>query len=246
MIQELFSRVFRRGAAGGGRAFCVLGMHRSGTSCLTGTLDRWGVHLGDVSRQNPHNLKGNHENAEVVALNDAVLRANGGSWDDPPDKVVWGREHEAERDRIIAGLSGFARYGFKDPRCLVTWGGWAVALPGVQCIGTVRHPLAVALSLARRDPSWDIERGVRLWEAYNRRLLALYRERPFPIVDFDRPPEEYLAALLKLREVLGFRDAMPSGQFFESELRHHAPDTRAADVSESALALHSELLGLAL
>ena len=43
----------------------ILGMHRSGTSCLTGCLKEYGLHLGDVSESNKHNKKGNQENKEV-------------------------------------------------------------------------------------------------------------------------------------------------------------------------------------
>jgi len=62
----------------------VLGMHRSGTSCLTGLLEDAGVPLGDVQKENPHNPLGNQENLRIMHLHDAVLAANGGSWDAPP------------------------------------------------------------------------------------------------------------------------------------------------------------------
>ena len=67
---------------------CVLGMHRSGTSCLTGSLQEAGLYLGDCHTWNPHNLKGNRENQEIVDINDRVLADNGGAWDAPPERVI--------------------------------------------------------------------------------------------------------------------------------------------------------------
>ena len=35
------------------RVVCILGMHRSGTSCLTGSLQQAGLFLGDCHTWNP-------------------------------------------------------------------------------------------------------------------------------------------------------------------------------------------------
>ena len=43
----------------------ILGMHRSGTSCLAGCLEELGLHLGTVITSAPHNKKGNRENPEL-------------------------------------------------------------------------------------------------------------------------------------------------------------------------------------
>src|SRR5205085_1596864 len=87
-----------RGAA---EAVCVLGMHRSGTSCLAGTLEEAGLYLGEVIRKSPFNPKGNRENPLIMALHEELLSANSGSWDDPPREVVWSDEQRRARDEII-------------------------------------------------------------------------------------------------------------------------------------------------
>ena len=66
------------------RVICILGMHRSGTSCLTGSLQEAGLSLGDCHTWNPHNLRGNRENQAFVDLHDDILKANHGAWDAPP------------------------------------------------------------------------------------------------------------------------------------------------------------------
>jgi hypothetical protein len=57
----------------------VLGMHRSGTSSLVGSLEEAGVFLGNVQRVNPNNPKGNLEHLKIMKLHDDLLAENGGS-----------------------------------------------------------------------------------------------------------------------------------------------------------------------
>jgi len=76
----------------------VLGMHRSGTSYLTGILEEAGLWLGEVTRVSTFNAKGNRESPPLMRLNDAVLAANGGSWHCPPEgAVTWSLEHTTRR-----------------------------------------------------------------------------------------------------------------------------------------------------
>jgi hypothetical protein len=44
------------------RVVSILGMHRSGTRCLTGTMQEAGLVLGKFSTFNEFNRKGNREN----------------------------------------------------------------------------------------------------------------------------------------------------------------------------------------
>jgi len=199
----------------------ILGMHRSGTSCLAGQLEEAGVWLGEVRRASQHNAKGNRENPAIWTLNEAVLRANGAAWDRPPGKPVhWSAAQRAERDRILAQFPSGRVWGFKDPRTLFTLDGWREALPDARLIGTLRHPLAVARSLKARGQV-PVNQGLTLWTAYNRRLLDLVHSEAVPIVSFDQSADDYKADTGKLINELGLE--LPSGQasFFDDALRHH-------------------------
>src|SRR5215472_16677028 len=133
------------------QAICVLGMHRSGTSCLTGLLEDAGVYLGGVSKKNPHNLKGNQENLKVMHLHNEVLAGNDGSWDRPPAGAArWSDAQRALLREIVKEYAGHGRWAFKDPRTLFTLPAWQELLPDLAYIGTFRHPGAVAQSLHRR------------------------------------------------------------------------------------------------
>lgn len=188
----------------------IIGMHRSGTSCLAGSLQQAGLRLGDVHTHNPFNRKGNREHPALMALHEGVLSDNGGSWHTPPRKVLWSSARIKERDEVIRAIAGRRPWGFKDPRALLVLDGWRERFPEVRFVGTLRHPLAVAESLHRRNPELGTMSGwLALWATYNQRLLSLWRERRFPIVDFDLEEDAYTASLAAVQHRLGLRERWP-------------------------------------
>lgn len=201
----------------------VLGMHRSGTSCLTGCLQEMGLHLGEVHVWNPFNLKGNRERKDVMALNDALLRDHGGSWDAPVLVDSGNAAQRRERERIIDELrSGDRPWGFKDPRTLFTLPFWETGLPGAYLVATFRHPLAVADSLVFRN-GFSRDRGLTLWARYNQRLLELAAARRLLMISFDLPAPEYYDRLHWLARRLGLSGNVRPG-FFDPQLRRSHPD----------------------
>lgn len=223
----------------------ILGMHRSGTSCLTGSLQQCGLYLGQVYESRPYNRKGNRENQQVMDLNNAVLAASGGSWDRPPEALRWSRQEAGLRDGILAGLAagaGDMPWGFKDPRTLLTLPFWLEGLPrGARHAATIRHPARVAHSLRARDPSMAMDDALALWSDYNTRLLALHAASPFPIVSFDSSPAEYRATIDRLAGRLGLaRDAAAGDVFFEEELRTQDAERDGA-LAPAHLALYDAL-----
>jgi len=220
----------------------ILGMHRSGTSCLTGSLEQAGLYLGEVNRKAPHNAKGNRESRTIMDLNDLVLEANGGAWDVPLSApAIWSQAQRDIRDNILADYPVDRVWGFKDPRTLFTLDGWLEALPVARFVGTFRHPVPVAQSLTRRSKAYSADDGLRIWMAYNRRLLQLHEQLNFPLICFDWPMPRYLAALTRLCEQLHLQPPPNGFDFFETELRHN---TSPEDLPESleARALYTELL----
>jgi hypothetical protein len=159
----------------------VVGMHRSGTSALTGALGRLGLALpatGDL-------VAGRYDNPvhfESQALNDlddAILAALGGSWSAPPPLGPgWETSTavlEASRHAAVAARRAFPRPGpvvWKDPRLCLLLPLWRSLLP--PPIGTVflwRSPHAVARSLRARQ-GFPLSLGLALWERYTRHALA--------------------------------------------------------------------------
>lgn len=225
---------------------CVLGMHRSGTSCLTGIMQQFGVELGDVFTENLYNKKGNRENSRIVMLNDAVLATNGGAWNNPVIVSSWTREQERERDSIVKALTGRAPkfWGFKDTRTLFTLPFWLESVGEPRFIGTFRHPNQVALSLQNRDGA-QREASLELWRIYNQRLLDLARHYDFALVNFDLEPDAYLADTVGKLLALGLDPALTkeAEAFFDSALRStSAGDAEEAALPQSVAELYEELL----
>jgi hypothetical protein len=218
-------------------------MHRSGTSCLAGSLQQHGVYLGPVFEQNPFNKKGNRENADIMRLNDDVLKANDGSWDQPPSRLDWSSEHAKVRDEIMKSFleSGNRVWGFKDPRTLLTFKFWMDGLThvDVKFVGSYRNPLPVVKSLQARG-SMSIENGLSLWESYNTRLINLCNLYNFPVVSFDIGLEEYQRAIRWILGALGIESNSNIEQvFFDESLRHE--QVEAVDNLEELPATIKEL-----
>ena len=200
----------------------ILGMHRSGTSCLTGVLQQSGVELGDVYTQNPHNKKGNRENARVMALNEAVLKENMCTWDKPALISKWSVSQAQERELIINEIKQNANkfFGFKDPRVVVTLPFWIETLNPVY-IATYRHPLRVAYSLYARS-GMQINDGIELWYNYNSRIYKIILETKSPLVNFDLTPPAYLIDVSNKIKMLGLNSLLADKaiKFFSPDLRN--------------------------
>ena len=157
-----------------------------------------------------------------------------------PERVVWPAEYRARRDAIIATYPTNQIWGFKDPRTLLTLDGWLEALPSVRCVGTFRHPLAVAASLQARN-GFSLEKSLVLWEAYNRLLLRYQRCFGFPILCFDWPPARYHQCLRKITPRLGLTIPETGLTFFETALRRNLATLDDRNLPPSVAALHRAL-----
>jgi hypothetical protein len=202
----------------------ILGMHRSGTSCLAGSLQQNGLFLGNVFEENPHNRKGNRENARIMKLNESLLTYNNGSWDNPPQTISWDQSLTSERDQIIDEFKNQNQpiWGFKDPRTLITFPFWIDTLMQYKYVGTFRNPISVAISLKTRN-EMSMDKALDLWLIYNKKLLELQKQYHFPLVSFDVTTNEYIE---KINLVSGYlnlpiKKNITDKLFFDDSLRNH-------------------------
>ena len=210
------------------RLICILGMHRSGTSCVTGSLQNAGLMLGDCHTWNPHNRKGNRENQAFVDLNDEVLLANGGAWDSPPKTAIWTPEQLEKARSLVAQSSGQGPFGFKDPRTLLVVSGWKQAFPAIEFVGVLRHPNAVARSLHNRNGMLK-EKALALWYAYNSAMLQEYKQRAFPLLCFDEEEVEFDQKLEKIVLKLALPGIDNEQKFYDDSLRTSNSDKQQLD-----------------
>lgn len=195
----------------------VLGMHRSGTSFLVRTLNLAGLWLGGEDtlhtvegRAKIGNPKGNYENVEGIAINDAILTRSGGAWYNPPKQLIATKE---DANRIVALCdtlqkgqpAAYPRWGWKDPRTVLTLDIWLQALKSdIFIVGSYRHPSAVAKSLAARD-GIPLEVGYGLWGVYVHHLLHHIRRHPYTLVRFDVAQELLLEQVADVCKRTGLR-----------------------------------------
>lgn len=202
------------------RVVAILGMHRSGTSCLTGSMQDSGLFLGECHTWNKHNEKGNRENQKFVDLHDSILEANGGTWDAPPTKVSWSDEHIARAKVLLAAHAGEPNFGFKDPRALLVLDGWKLICPDMEFIGIYRHPNAVAKSLEKRS-SKSREESLKLWCIYNNVMYQEYKRNPFPILCFDDDEAVLDEKMSRAARKMGFSNSSAEEKFYTAELKHN-------------------------
>ena len=169
------------------RALIVLGMHRSGTSALTRTLNLMGVDLGERFYQGPVNPKGYWEHEDLLNLNDALISDLNGHWRTPnPLRENWWHEEAiiSYRDKIRAVLTrDFSQsklWGMKDPRLCLLLPLYLPLLDELKCepsfVFCLRNPIDVALSLQKRDQT-PAEMMLVLWLRYV--LDAFYNSYPY-------------------------------------------------------------------
>lgn len=226
----------------------ILGMHRSGTSCLVGSLQQKGLYLGPVMEHSPHNPKGSHEHPLIRHLNSAVLQYSGGRWDKPPARIRWHSRHAKVRDQLISIFHSQSSgpWGFKDPRTLLTLPFWQASLRHLQYVATFRHPLRVAQSLQVRN-DMPIRDGLSLWLQYNIQLLALISHKPVHLISFDIPSDQYRHTLDSIVQQLALhhRPDIPDIEeppFFEDQLRHQSSLPDETCLSADIRAVYTQLI----
>jgi hypothetical protein len=218
----------------------ILGMHRSGTSALTGTLEKAGLHLGSVIEKASDNLKGSRESQAIMLLHDDILQRNGGSWERPPSNPNWSPVHYAFRDAIIETHKDHKLWGFKDPRTVLMAGPWRAVLPSATLIGIFRHPFAVAESLFKRN-AMPYEKSLALWTHYNRKLLWHQTELgPIPFIEFSDKGNQFTGQVEKLVLKLGL--TTDGVDFFDKSLKQSShPNLEHIENASTALQLYDKL-----
>lgn len=225
----------------------VLGMHRSGTSALTGALGLCGGTLpGDLMPAGKDNMKGFFESTRIVKFHDKLLGAFGSRWDDPlPVRpALFDTTEAADASLELANLlslefNAHAPLVVKDPRMCKLLPVWVEALDllGWRFVAVLplRHPLEVTASLQRRN-ALDEYHGLAMWMHHTLLAERATREMPRALVLYDDLLRDGPGTIEKISEALGIRGWGASsdtddqvGQFLSTDLRHHtfAPNEMA-------------------
>lgn len=221
----------------------VLGMHRSGTSAVSGALSRVGINFGPEDQLMPPDLginaKGYYEHRELSVLNEQVLAALGSSWDD--FRPINAEEFQnPELSGMIEKISKIVErdfaakntiFGIKDPRMCKLVPFWEQIFTGLGYepvyLLVYRHPFPVFKSLERRNAISEAKSNL-LWLSYMLAAERCSRGRPRAIISYDallpNPVEILTAALEKLGldHSLDEEQVSQLGHFLTPELRHNS------------------------
>ncbi|MDF2620795.1 MAG: hypothetical protein K0S00_3454 [Xanthobacteraceae bacterium] len=221
------------------RAILVLGMHRSGTSALTRTINL----LGAVAPQtlldaSAGNERGHWESKPIVDLNDEILAACGQVWFSrqrmkvSPIEVVrakglWRKLH----DTLESEFGGAPTIVLKDPRVsrLVPLYAQALGEAGydVAAVLTLRNPLEVARSLAARN-GMELRKALGLWLRYTLDAELDTRGMARAVVAYEALLDDWRKTTALMKRHIGgdWPDPTPEieaeiDEFLSPELRHH-------------------------
>ena len=189
----------------------VLGMHRSGTSAITGTLGLCGAWVGEeaeLTGAGEENPRGFWERRDTRNICDRLLHAAGADWwniaqfepENIPGDVL--AEERKKLASVVSSLRVNGTWVLKEPRLCLLLPALRDCLANVICVHVFRNPLEVARSLQTRN-GFAIGAGLALWEAYNRSALGASSELPRVLVSYEALALRPVETVDRLLERLG-------------------------------------------
>ncbi|HRY36597.1 MAG TPA: hypothetical protein P5230_01795 [Candidatus Magasanikbacteria bacterium] len=216
----------------------ILGMHRSGTSALSGVLNILGLDFGDkLMPPTKDNSKGYFENQNLYFINEKILKILGTTWDDIgefPSDFLKNPELEQIRKElkevIKKELADKKIFGIKDPRLCLLLPLYEEVLKDFGCeIKTItvwRNEVEIAESLQKRD-SFDFEKSIKLCRKYWDILEKNISNKEKITVNFDEllnDPETIIFKIKKkIPEISGSYEDCKNKviDFLEKDLKHY-------------------------
>ncbi len=217
----------------------VMGMHRSGTSAMTGVLEKLGVSLGnDLIDKNWDNPKGFFENKHFVEFNKKFLKHLHTPIEAPNFKMeVSDNQLQLLKDIISQQFKYDRCFAIKDPRIPFLFSMYKRALDEldieIRCLIPIRHPLDVAKSLQRRN-GFSTEKSLLMWSEHFFLTQKITREYPRLFVSFDElmsNPKVICQKISKRFSLEFLQDDDKIENFLEDDLKHY--NTKAKDISDS-------------
>ena len=244
---------------GSERRIVVLGMHRSGTSALTRTLNLLGLPLCrdvDLMMGRRDNPAGHWESASLCDFNDRILAKFGGEWEEPPRLPPgWERSPkmtalESEARELFESVHPTEDWVWKDPRTCLTLPFWNRIVQPTAALFVTRDPGAIAASLKRRS-NIPTSVGLALWERYTRSALRVAHGLPVVVVryeDMTSDPEQGVSALVDAFAEIGIdlnRSIPEAAGSIRRDLQHHGSrKTRLSRRQKNLLAVTEQLTSM--
>jgi hypothetical protein len=208
----------------------ILGMHRSGTSMVSGVLNHLGVDLGkDYPGKQLSNPLGHFEDGDFLILNETILQETGGDWrNPPPGEAILARKEsfQTQIQELIKARSekNYKRlWGWKDPRTSLTIIHYLPYLKNPHFVWCQRNPQEIARSLNNRN-GMEIDEGLILANEYHQRLDSFFQDHtdlPLLIIEYAKvlsdPP-------LWVDKICDFLRIIPTDRQREQAINFILPD----------------------
>lgn len=192
----------------------ILGMHRSGTSCLAGSMELVGAYAGShgqMTEANIENPKGFFELREIRDVCDEALALAHADWDQIGSFSLDHISHDRSRAlvrrtlAVVEQLEEKRPWILKEPRFCLLLPLIRRATQDPVILHIYRNPLEVARSLRTRN-GFSIGQGLALWEAYNRAAVANSEDLPYLRISYHdllEDPTQLLSTLVPSLTELG-------------------------------------------
>lgn len=244
----------------------VLGMHRSGTSSVTGVLNMLGAAAPKtLMPATAANERGYWESRPIFRFHNDLLGWAGSSWSDwrrfcPSANAAPGIGSFKERARRLfeAEFEDHPLVVLKDPRICRFTPFWTEVLAEIKAkphvVIVVRSPLEVAKSLRARD-GFSLTTGLLLWSRHMLDAEFATRFLPRVVISWDDFLSDWRSAAETISDRLGIlwpRLSAPIGleidQYLNTDLRHHKSDDtaliRRPDIHSWTLQTYDAMLAL--
>ena len=232
----------------------VAGMHRSGTSAVSGALSAAGVNFGDqlIPAVEGVNDRGFFEDRDILRIHDQLLADFGTDWRELhrlPDGWQTGSHAKKAAEALTERLADWPGelIGIKDPRLCLLLPLWQEILQKLSfsavCLQVLRHPDHVAASLFRRDQIQRAE-ALYLWFCHNIQMERYSRPFRRTLLAYDRVLEAPVETLSAAAEQLGIALPDPESMLMaiSRELSHAAGHHRAEPPPKMVVKLYAALL----
>ncbi len=230
------------------RCIIILGMHRSGTSAVSGALSHFGVNFGNnLYEPDSDNSRGYYENRAITGFQNLALLEAGYSWSDPIGEQTIGTEfgsslvQENLTNIFNSEFVDMELCGFKDPRTSYFIEAWLKIFESLNIepyfIICFRSPHSVISSLQHRNEISPLHAEL-LWLLEYVRVIPKVINNKHIVVNYDDFIREPIREIKKINSILGldikYDDAALAqvDSFVDKKLNHGEGNTEIRDCTK--------------
>src|SRR3989339_1460197 len=235
----------------------VLGMHRSGTSVLAGTLNIMGADLGkNILPPDKSNERGYFENSKIYQINEEILSKLGSSWKSlnelPPEWMKNTKYKKKLRTILNKEFGDSDFFVIKDPRLCLLLPIYESVLKeaGIKTFYIIvkRKDIEIAESLKKRD-GFSINYSLKLCKRYNYNLQKHISNKEKIILNFEDIINNTEETCMSLKKFIGLKNKKTIEfvkNFIEKDLKHHNLDLQkyiekiAEELEQNNIALNDK------